>query len=442
MSRTLPQNIDAEYQILATILILPEKIDEVCEVLSSEDFFDVANKEIFKAMVKCRTELLSINEVTVVDALKRNNSLTVNTQNTLYELDEHFISGDYLSGNLDLVRDASLKRQIIEGCNDVIEKGFNPELNALEYFDIFEKQMFELSKKRRTDKFSRLNDVLSVIKQRINQRNNTDILGLSTGYATLNKVTLGLQPEQLIIIAARPAMGKSAFAMNIAANIANDENKAIAIFSLEMSNEMIVNRMLSTAANIPAQRILTGDLTGSDIERFEGDLFKRLEALKIFFDDSSGTSINDIMSKCRKLATQENLGCVIIDYLQLVTASRGKYASRQEEVSYISRQLKVMARELKIPVIALSQLSRAVEMREGDKRPILADLRDSGSIEQDADIVLGLYRDDYYRKNDADVTPDEVEVILLKNRSGVSGQAVLFDFKRENFKFLDKGKIV
>jgi replicative DNA helicase len=278
------------------------------------------------------------------------------------------------------------------------------------------------------------------VKEKAESRRNKGALtGLSTGFSIFDQITSGLQPEELIILAARPSMGKSAFAMNIALNVAKHNangGASVAVFSLEMSNEQLVGRMLASESRVENRRIKTGELTPKEWQ-FVDTAVESLGRLNVYFDDSSAISVQDIRSKCRKLRQEGKLDFVVIDYLQLIKGDEGKNGSsnvnRQEEVAKISRQLKTMARELHIPVMALSQLSRGVEKRD-DKRPVLADLRESGSIEQDADIVLFLYRDEYYSHGQVD--NGETELQFAKNRQGSVGNVLLYKFEKEYSRFL------
>ena len=277
--------------------------------------------------------------------------------------------------------------------------GLTKKIRATDYIDDTEEKIFDLVRRRKASEFVRINQVVGEVKEKAESRKNKGALtGLSTGFGIMDQITSGLQPEELIILAARPSMGKSAFAMNIALNVAKhnkDQKASVAVFSLEMSNEQLVGRMMASESRVENRKIKTGELTPKEWQ-FVDSAVESLGRLNVFFDDSSAISVQDIRSKCRKLRQEGKLDFVVIDYLQLIKGDDSKGGvNRQEEVAKISRQLKTMARELKIPVMALSQLSRGVEKRD-DKRPVLADLRESGSIEQDADIVLFLYRDEYY----------------------------------------------
>ena len=303
-----------------------------------------------------------------------------------------------------------------------------------------EKEIFELSKRRRVDSFKAISEVSkNVLANTENNAKRTDeVIGLDTGFGSLNKYTQGFQNGSLIILAARPAMGKSAMAMNLAVNVAvkNKGGEAhVAIFSLEMSAEQLVERMVACDSNIRLNNIKNGQIARADWIRFNTSCAK-LGGLNLYFDDSSDTSVSTIRAKCRKLASDVGLDFIVIDYLQLIESDAVfAKSSQQERISKISRSLKLMARELEVPVLALSQLSRAVEQRD-DKHPIMADLRDSGSIEQDADIVMFLYRDDYYNKGSE--RKNEADLIISKNRSGSTHEGLPFIFTGEYARFREK----
>jgi replicative DNA helicase len=318
----------------------------------------------------------------------------------------------------------------------ILETGYTGNVGANEYLERAEEDIFALAQKRKTTAFSLLNEIIREVKEKTerNRDKKGGITGLRTGFSNLDDLTAGLQPEELIILAARPSMGKSAFAMNLAINVAkkNEDGQAnVAIFSLEMSNEQLAARMLSAEANVKNTKIKTGSLSSKEWGFLESGV-RSLDTLNIYFDDSAAVTVADIRAKCRKLSQQKGLDFVVIDYLQLIKGD-SRAGNRQEEVARISRSLKQMARELKIPILALSQLSREVERRD-DKKPVLADLRESGSIEQDADIVMFLFRPDYY-KHHGEQNTNEVELIISKNRQGIAGVSRFFRFDTDYSRF-------
>lgn len=323
-----------------------------------------------------------------------------------------------------IVEEKSLLRNLITTATGIVTKGFEQGEEVQTILDDAEKSILEVSEKRNRSGFLSISEVLNSTIENIDKlsQNNEDITGLPTGYQGLDKMTAGFQPEELIILAARPAVGKTAFALNIAQNVGTKTDRSVAIFSLEMGAESLVNRMLCAEGSIEASHLRTGQLSEEEWQNLIVAMGS-LSRANIFIDDTPGIKISEIRAKCRKLAQEKgNLGLILIDYLQLIEGSGRE--NRQQEVSDISRQLKKLAKELKVPVIALSQLSRGVEQRQ-DKRPVLSDIRESGSIEQDADIVAFLYRDDYYDReggeddgNEPPKNDNVVEVIIEKNRSG------------------------
>ena len=337
-----------------------------------------------------------------------------------------------------IVEEKSLLRTLIQTATGIVTKGFEQGEEVQTILDDAERSILEVSEKRNRSGFLSIAEVLNSTIENIDRlaQNNEEITGLPTGYQGLDKMTAGFQPEELIILAARPAVGKTAFALNIAQNVGTKTDRSVAIFSLEMGAESLVNRMLCAEGSIEASHLRTGQLSEEEWRNLIVAMGS-LSRANIFIDDTPGIKISEIRAKCRKLAQEKgNLGLILIDYLQLIEGN-GK-ENRQQEVSDISRQLKKLAKELKVPVIALSQLSRGVEQRQ-DKRPVLSDIRESGSIEQDADIVAFLYRDDYYEREGGDdddgnepKNDNVIEVIIEKNRSGARGTVELLFIKEYN----------
>ena len=337
-----------------------------------------------------------------------------------------------------IVEEKSLLRTLIQTATGIVTKGFEQGEEVQSILDDAERSILEVSEKRNRSGFLSIAEVLNSTIENIDQlaQNNEEITGLPTGYQGLDKMTAGFQPEELIILAARPAVGKTAFALNIAQNVGTKTDRSVAIFSLEMGAESLVNRMLCAEGSIEASHLRTGQLSEEEWSNLIVAMGS-LSRANIFIDDTPGIKISEIRAKCRKLAQEKgNLGLILIDYLQLIEGNGRE--NRQQEVSDISRQLKKLAKELKVPVIALSQLSRGVEQRQ-DKRPVLSDIRESGSIEQDADIVAFLYRDDYYEREGGEDNEDNepkndnvIEVIIEKNRSGARGTVELLFIKEYN----------
>lgn len=437
MAKSLPYHHEAEQSVIGTIFLEPKHIVSVIDQLQPDDFFEQSHILIYKAMIELYQESLNIDYASVAAKLESKQELIkAGGKKYLIALAEAVPSSAHLETYMDLVKDGSMKRQVIALASEILEMGYQGDVDANDYVTSAEEAIFALAQKRKTSAFTLLSQVMKEVKEKTerNRDKTGGITGLRTGFSNLDKLTAGLQPEELIILAARPSMGKSAFAMNLALNVAKrnkDGQAGVAIFSLEMSNEQLAARMLSSEANIENTKIKTGHLSSREWQFLEGGV-QALSRLNIVFDDSAAVSVADIRAKCRKLAQEGKLDFVVIDYLQLIKGD-DRSGNRQEEVAKISRSLKQMARELKVPILALSQLSREVEKRE-DKRPVLADLRESGSIEQDADIVMFLYRGDYYIHN-PEAKTGEVELSIAKNRQGVAGIRLLYRFDTEFSRF-------
>ncbi len=437
MAKKLPHHNESEQSVLGTIFLDPQQINSVIDHLRPDDFYEKSHMLIYEAMKKLYADNHKIDYTSVASWLEQNQNLgRAGGLNYLRALAETVASVNHLDTYIDLVKEGSLKRQVIMLADKISELGYNGEMDAAEYLSQAEEDIFALAQKRKTSEFALLADVVKQVKEKteLNRDKKGGITGLHTGFANIDELTAGLQPEELIILAARPSMGKSALAMNLALNIAkrNSDGKAsVAVFSLEMSNDQLAARMLSAESNIENDKIKTGRLTSSEWQYLETGM-QSLAKLNIVFDDSAAVTVSDIRAKCRKLSQSKGLDFVVIDYLQLIKSDT-RSNNRQEEVAKISRSLKQMARELKIPILALSQLSREVEKRE-DKRPVLADLRESGSIEQDADIVMFLFRKDYYETKSENKTGD-VDLSIAKNRQGRAGISLKFRFDTEFSRF-------
>lgn len=441
---TVPCNIEAEIALIGCVLIDENLIIELTDILLPDDFYDAKNRLIYRAMLNLSKEGKNIDITTLVSALEAGHLLEqCGGMEYLSSIADRSYSTLNFESYCDLVQEASLKRSTIQRLTKLAQDGYDNKIEAFDYVDLVEKEVFELSKRRKVESFKPISVVSKTVMTNTEKNSNrkNEIIGLDTGYGSLNKYTQGFQPGQLIILAARPSMGKSAMAMNLAVNIARKNKNGhgtVAIFSLEMSAEQLVERMVACESTIALNNIKDGQFESkNDWTRFNTACSK-LGQLNLYFDDSSGSTISSIRAKCRKLAADVGLDFIVIDYLQLIESdSSNSKASQQEQISKISRSLKLMARELNVPVLALSQLSRAVEKRE-DKIPIMADLRDSGSIEQDADIVLFLYREDYYKK--ASTRKNQADLIISKNRSGGTnndGLPFMFMGEFSSFKELD-----
>ena len=437
-----PQDLAAEQAVLGAIFLDSDRLIEVKEFLSTDDFYKNAHKIIFRAMEHLSDNREAIDVLTVRSLLENQNDLeTIGGIAYIAELATATPTAANASYYAKIVAEKSLLRQLINKLTQSVEKAYSQEDPAEDVLAEAEKSLIDVQQGRNTSSFRRISDVLSMnlddLEERAKQKST--ITGIATGYPALDAMTTGLHEEELIILAARPAVGKTAFALNIAQNIGTKQDKTVAIFSLEMGAESLVNRMLAAEGTIESHNLRTGQLNDEEWNQYfiaMGTLSKA----SIYIDDTPGIKITEIRARSRKLAQETgNLGLIVIDYLQLISGTGRE--NRQQEVSEISRQLKILAKELKVPVIALSQLSRGVEQRQ-DKRPVLSDIRESGSIEQDADIVAFLYRDDYYDRagaddeddgfNDVPEVDNKVEVIIEKNRSGSRGTVELLFLKEYN----------
>lgn len=437
-----PQDIEAEQAVLGAIFLDAEALVEAMAQIEPQDFYRRAHQIVFRSMIALNDRNENIDIITLKSQIESENTLEdVGGISYLTELSQVTPTASGVAHYAKIVKDKSTLRELIQAATKIVKEGYSQEGSVEEIVEAAEKGILNVSEKRNSTGFQAIADVLNSTMEHIDMlsQQNEEITGLPTGYPELDKMTAGLQPEELIILAARPAVGKTAFALNIAQNIGTRTDRSVAIFSLEMGAESLVNRMLCAEGNIEAGHLRTGQLT----EQEWHNLIMAMGSLSntsIFIDDTPGIKVSEIRARCRRLAQEKgNLGLILIDYLQLIEGSGRE--SRQQEVSEISRQLKKLAKELKVPVIALSQLSRSVEQRQ-DKRPVLSDIRESGSIEQDADIVAFLYREDYYQRQGTEEDKNEeeqavndvIEVIIEKNRSGARGTVELL-FKKEYNKF-------
>lgn len=435
-----PHSIEAEQSVLGSIFLDPETVVNVLEYLETSDFYRKNHQIIFDAILQLNNRNEAIDVVTIANELDTKNQLeNAGGMEYLAELAVAVPTSANVEYYAKIVEEKSILRNLIRSATEIVRKGYEEGDELAVMLDSAEQNILQVSERRNRSGFIRISDVVSASLQNIESlaQQSDDVTGVPTGYIALDKMTAGLQKEELIILAARPAVGKTAFALNIAQNVATKADQVVAIFSLEMGAESLVNRMLCAEGNIDAGHLRTGQLSEDEWS----NLIMAMGTLgqsKIFIDDTPGIRIAEIRAKSRRLLQEQGkLGLIVIDYLQLIEGNNRE--SRQQEVSDISRQLKKLAKELKVPVIALSQLSRGVEQRQ-DKRPVLSDIRESGSIEQDADIVAFLYRDDYYeREGGEEPERDEqennvVEVIIEKNRSGARGTVKLL-FKKEFNKF-------
>ena len=433
--KVLPNNIASERAVLGSILINPDKIVTVSEYLKSDDFYNPANRLLFKIMQGLFERGEAIDTLTIKSELEVNDDLEkIGGIPYLVEIVNAVPTSSHAEHYAKIVAKKSQLRSIIGNLSDSIGNAYDEDMDVDEIIAKAEQSLIAVSQSSNKSSFRPIHDVLLENHVKIEERSNntSQITGIESGFYDFDKLTTGLHEDQLIILAARPAMGKTALALNIAQNVATKSGKAVAVFSLEMGAESLVERMLSADGTIINHHIRTGNLTVDEWQRLIYAQGQLAEA-PIYIDDTAGIKIGDIRARARRLSQEtDGLGLIVIDYLQLIQGSRS--VNRQQEVSEISRQLKIIAKELKVPVIALSQLSRNVEQRQ-DKRPILSDIRESGSIEQDADIVAFLYRDDYYQQQKEGQPESNVtELILAKNRHGSLGTVKLY-FHKEYTKF-------
>ncbi len=437
--RKMPQNIEAEMSVLSACLLMPSAADKVCEELTADMFFSEQNRKIFESIFNLHETKRPIDMTTLTNDLENRNVLVlIGGLEYLTEVVDSIVSAANLEFYIKIVQEKYLRRRLIEVSTDITTTAYEEDSDTNEVIDNAEKQIFKVTKERKSGEFKSISEVLRSTQARLEYlaQNGSAITGLPTGFKDFDMLTSGLHENELIIIAARPAMGKTAFALNLAVNAALTTPKAVALFNLEMGAEQLAQRMIGSVGGIEMNHLKTGQLDNRDWQKVN-EAMSQLGETNIYIEDTSGITVGDIRAKCRRLANSEKgLGLVIIDYLQLIQGGARYAGNRQQEVSEISRSLKTMALELKVPVIALAQLSRAVELRE-DKRPIMSDLRESGSIEQDADLVGFLYRDDYYNpdKHNLSSNTTVTELIIGKHRSGNTGTIeLLFEKNYSNFR--------
>lgn len=441
MNRGLPNNIDAEKALIGSMFWSHSSLQKGCEDIEKDFFYLDSNAKIFE-IIKDLYNLrkpVDVNTVTT-ELVDRNLLNQVGGVEYLSDIINSVATGANIDYYIDIVTEKYTRRKLIETATSIEKKAYEENIDTSEMVELAEKSILDVGKTRRTTEFRKISDVLNKTQEDLDilVKNKGKITGLTTGLKDLDNVTEGLHETQLIIIAARPAVGKTAFALNIAAAAAKSTKKNIAIFSLEMPAEQLVLRMISSLGQVDNKKLQTGRLENEDYRRIN-EAISQLSDTNIYFHDGASTTASEIQAKCRRLATQgEGLGLVVIDYLQLIDSS-GRYAgARQQEISEISRKLKTMALELNVPVIALSQLSRNVEKRE-DKRPVLSDLRESGAIEQDADIVAALHAPDVDVPQTDDSIPSPIQLIILKHRNGPTATIDML-FKKKTSTFLSLKK--
>ena len=424
LGKVPPHDLEAEQAILGSMLTDKDAVISAIEVLKEDDFYREDNKLIYSAILNLYNRAEPIDIITVKAELEAMGKFEqVGGLEYLAELPEKVPTTANSSKYIKIVEEKSTLRNLIKTANEIIELGYDPTEDVEDIMEGAEKKIFNIMQNKNQKGYSAMKDILvdsfTQLEELYNRKQH--ITGVPTGFADLDYKTAGFHSSDLILIAARPAMGKSAFALNIATNAAIRAKVPVAIFSLEMSKEQMVNRILCSEAMVDSNKVRTGKLEEDDWTKL-AEAIGPLSEAEIYIDDTPGISVMEIRAKCRKLKLEKNIGMVVIDYLQLVQGSNKRNGSREQEISEISRSLKILAKEIGVPVVALSQLSRAVEQRP-DHRPMLSDLRESGAIEQDADIVMFLYRDDYYNE-DSD-KKGIAEVIIAKHRGGSTGSVEL-----------------
>lgn len=421
--RKMPHNIDAEMSVLGAMFLSKYAMQKACEELIPESFYLESHSRIFEVLKSLNDKNIPIDITTVTNELENKKLLSnIGGVEYLSEILNYTPSAANIEYYIQIVKEKALRRTLADKASQIATSCYEDDTDVNEILDDAEQKIYSVSKERKASEFKTISEVLNKFHSDLEQlsKNKSDITGLASGFSDLDKLTSGFHENELIIIAARPSVGKTAFALNVATNIARNTDKSVALFSLEMGPEQLVSRMISMVGGVEGKKLTTGKLEHQDWLKV-GEAMSILGETNIFINDSSSITIGELRAQCRRLASSpKGLGIVIIDYLQLISGGSKYAGNRQQEVSDISRSLKAMAMELNVPVIALAQLSRSVEQRKEDKRPILSDLRESGSIEQDADIVAFLHRDDYQN-----VAPEmdtsnisEIELIIRKHRNG------------------------
>ncbi len=439
MARKMPQNLEAEMSVLGVAFLDDKLISKIVEEVNEDMFYDDRNKKLFQAIKSLHEQSIAIDVTTISDELdKTKNFSAVGGIEYLTEVIDSVATAANLDYYINIIKEKAIVRNLINTATDIVTEAYEEEDNVTSLLDTAEKNILDVVRSRQTSEFVPISEALRSAQEQLEYlaQNKSTISGLETGFIDLDKATSGLHEGEMIVIAARPGMGKTAFALNIATHAAMTTKKAIAIFNLEMSKEQLVNRMLSALGGIEGKKLQNGQMMQTDWKKYN-EAMSQLADTNMYIEDNAGITSSDIRAKCRRLASKpEGLGLVIIDYLQLLTLGGKRPDSRQQEVSDISRSIKTMAMELKVPVIALAQLSRNAEKRENNE-PMLADLRESGSIEQDADIVMFINRKDYYKAKEQLGKNDnaETDIIIAKHRKGGTGKfTVLFEPTMMNFK--------
>ena len=440
MARALPHNPEAEMSVLGVAFISKEQIDKICESVTADMFYDEKNRHIFNAIKSLHDNKTPIDVTTVKNELDKDKKLNIVGLDHISEVIDSVVTSANIDYYIQILTDYYIRRSLIDTATNIINESYdNEDVNSLQ--DSAEKNILLAVRNRSVSDLLPIYDALRIAHDKLESlaKNKKLVTGLETGFYDFDKLTTGFQPGEMIILAARPGMGKTALALNMAAHAASTTKKAIAIFNLEMPADMLVNRMIASVGRIDSYKLATGNMQQRDWQRYN-EAMSELSDTNIYIEADASTTISEIRAKCRRLASsEEGLGLVIIDYLQLVNSGSKRVESRQVEVSEISRALKTMALELGVPVLALSQLSRTAEKRESNQ-PMLADLRESGSLEQDADLVLFINRKDYYEaKKDQRETIVPAELVIAKHRKGSLGTIdLMFELNIGSFKSVMK----
>ena len=436
-----PQAIDIEKVVLGALMIDKDAFTVVSEIIKPETFYEARHQKIYEAVQSLNLQEKPVDIMTVTEELRHKGTLEeVGGPSYIVELSSQVASSAHIEYHAHILAQKFLARQLIQFASMIETDAFDETVDVDDLMQKAEGALFEISQKNMLQDYVQIDTIVDQAHQLLLQASNREggLTGVPSGFRKLDDITAGWQPSDLVIIAGRPAMGKTSFALSIAKNVAIDYRKPIAFFSLEMNNVQLVNRLISNVCSIPGNKILNGQLTPDEWERFDSNI-RKMQGAPIYVDDTPGLSIFELRTKARRLVREHGIELLMIDYLQLMNANGMRFNSRQEEVSTISRSLKGLAKELNIPVLALSQLSRAVEQRDGPegKRPQLSDLRESGAIEQDADMVLFVHRPEYYH-----ILQDEkgndlhgmAQIIIAKHRKGATGD-VLLNFRGEYTRF-------
>ncbi len=440
--RSMPNNLEAEESVIGSCFLSKYALQKAAESLTPESFYNEKNGKIFSTMLSLQEDKTPIDLTTVTSYLKKNNQLNeVGGVEYLNEVLNYVPTASNIDFYIKSVEESALLRSLIETATEIASEGYRTDETVNEILDNSEKKILNIVKNRKATEFRTIKEILAKTQSDLERLSESkgEITGLATGWYDFDRVTTGLHPNEFIILAARPAVGKTAFALNLATHAAMEQDKSVAFFTLEMSAEQLAMRILASLGQLDGFKLKSGNLLNQDWKRIN-EASAQLANTNLVIDDTSGITIGEIRAKCRRLASSENgLSLVVIDYLQLISGGKNYGSNRQQEVSDISRSLKTLALELEIPIIALSQLSRGVESRE-DKRPMMSDLRESGSIEQDADIVMFLYRDDYYNKEaKMEDNNSVIEINIAKHRSGPTATIELL-FKKNTQTFLNLRK--